>query len=153
MRLMAVLMIAGLFSAAGGVAVAQKRLHPSAHPNRPTQSERVVIRFRARETLDGVYRGEARHRPEQPGCDAPRSRAVTAPSKGRVVRLKLLPPSVDGEPDVRQWCVGGYRAKVFFKQTVRCRPSVQCGDSVEIALGSTTFAVVAEPDFAERGRR
>ena len=78
---------------------------------------------------------------------------MTAPSKGRVVRLRLLPPGVDGEPDVRQWCVGGYRAKAFFKQTVRCRPSVQCGDSVEIALGSTTFTVVAEPDFAERGRR
>jgi hypothetical protein len=59
--------------------------------------------------------------------------------------LKLLPPSVDGDPVVRQWCVGVYRAKVFFKQTVRCRPSVQCGDSVEIPLGSTTFTVVAEP--------
>ena len=146
MRLMPVVMIAGVLAAsAGGVAVAEKRLRPSAHPSRPSQSEQVVIRFRARETLDGVYRAEARRRPKALGCDVQRSRAVTARSKGRVVRLKLLPPSVAGDPEVRQWCVGVYRAKVFFKQTVRCRPSVQCGDSVETPLGSTTFTVVAEP--------
>ena len=145
MRLMPVLMIAGVFAATGGVAVAEKRLRPSAHPSRPSQSESVVIRFRARETLDGVYRAEARRRPKELGCDAQRSRAVTARRKGRVVRLKLLPPIVDGDSDVRQWCVGAYRAKVFFKRTVSCKPPVQCGDSVEIPLGSTTFTVVAEP--------
>jgi hypothetical protein len=145
MRPTPVLVIAGLLAATGGVAVAEKRVHPSAHPSRPTQSEDVLIRFRARETLDGVYHAEARRRPREPGCQARRSHVVTAPKKGRVVRLTLRPPSVDGQPNAHRWCIGTYRARVFFKQTVRCNPPVQCGDSVEIPLGRTTFTVIAEP--------
>ena len=142
MRPAPVLLIAASFAAACAVAGAEERVRPSAHPSRATQSERVVIRLRARETLDGVYYARARHRPRESGCDAQQSRVVPAPSKGRVVRLTLRPPSVDGQPE---WCVGTYGAKVFFKQTVKCGRPVQCGDSTAIPLGSTTFTVVAAP--------
>ena len=70
---------------------------------------------------------------------------MPAPSKGRVVRLTLRPPGVDGQPDARLWCAGTYRARVFLKQTVRCARPVHCGDSMAIPLGSTTFTVVAAP--------
>ena len=145
MRPTPVLVIAGLLAATGGVAVAEERVHPTAHPSRPTQSEDVVIRFRARETLDGVYHAKARRRPAQPGCRSRRSRVVIAPEKGRVVRLRLRPPRVEGETDERRWCLGTYRARVFFKQTVRCPPEIQCGDSVEVPIGRTTFTVIAGP--------
>ena len=92
-----------------------------------------------------MYHVEARHRPTAPGCNDQRSRVKTAPSKGRVIRLKLPPPPVEGDPDARRWCVGAYRAWVYFKRTVRCPPSVQCGDSVAKRVGATTFTVTAEP--------
>jgi len=145
MRPTPVLLIAAAFAAASAVASAHERVRPSAHPSHPSQSERVVIRFRARETLDGVYYAQVRHRPKEPGCDAQESRVVPAPSKGRFVRITLRPPRVDGQPDARQWCVGTYRVKVFFKQTLQCPPPIQCGDSVAVSLGSTTFTVVAGP--------
>ena len=66
MRAAPVLLIAASFAAAGGVAGAEERLRPSAHPGRVTQSERVVIRFRARETLDGVYYARARQSADSP---------------------------------------------------------------------------------------
>jgi hypothetical protein len=104
---------------------------PSVEPSTPTQSQRVVIRFRARESRDGTYRVEARTR--VPGCEPRRSRAVRAP-RGRVVRLSLG----------RGWCVGSYRATVYFKQTVRCKAPIQCGDSAEVPRGSVTFTVVPD---------
>ena len=131
-RVIALLMIAAMCVAAGGEALAEQRVHPTAQPARPAPTERVVIRFRTRETLDGVYVAEARRRPRQAGCGARRSRILRAPERGAVVRLSLRPPP---------WCTGTYRATVFFKQTVRCIPSVQCGGSVEVPLGSTTFTV------------
>lgn len=143
-RLSPVLIIAAVFGTASGIAVAEQRVQPSARPSRPTPSEEVVIRFRARQTLDGVYHAEARHRPGDPACDLRKSRTVIAPRKGRVVRLRLLPPRIDGDPDAREWCVGTYRAKVFFKQVVRCPPFLNCGDSAARSIGSTTFTVVAE---------
>jgi hypothetical protein len=123
----ALLAIAAALVPAGA---ADTRVHPSVEPSQPTQWQRVVIRFRARESVDGVYSVEARTR--EPGCEARRSRAVRAPRRGRVVRLTLS----------RGWCVGAYRATVFFKQTVRCHPSIQCGDSAEVRRGSVTFTVV-----------
>lgn len=92
-RVTPVLLIAAAFAAASAVATAHERVRPSAHPSHPSQSERVVIRFRARETLDGVYYAQVRHRPKEPGCDAQESRVVPAPSKGRVVRLTPSPES------------------------------------------------------------
>jgi hypothetical protein len=142
MRPAPVLVMAVLLAATGGVAVAEKRVDPSAHPQRVAPGEAVVIRFRARETLDGVYRAEARRRPGQAGCRSGESRRVPAPAKGRIVRLRVRPPTVDGE---RRWCTGTYRARVLFKQTVHCPPDIQCGDSVEIPIGRTTFTVVPEP--------
>jgi hypothetical protein len=123
---------------AGALAVTEKHVQPVALPARPAPAERVVIRFRTREALDGVYHAEAQPRPKQPGCDPVRGRGLIAPGKGRVVRLKLSPPRAG-------WCVGEYRATVFFKQTVRCAPPIQCGDSVEVAIGATTFTVVPPP--------
>ena len=143
-RVSAVLVVAGAFATATGTAVAEQRVQPSAHPSQPMPAQEVVIRFRTRETLDGRYYAEARRLTGEPGCDLRRSRFVTAPRKGRVVRLRLVPPRVDGESDARQWCLGTYRVKVFFKQTVRCEPPVQCGDSVARAIGSTRFTVVAD---------
>jgi len=139
-----VVLVVGVFAIAGGNALAEKRVQPHARPSQPTQSEEVKIRFRTRQTLDGAYHAQARHVPVESGCDAPRSRDVIAPRKGRVVRLSLLAPRVDDQPDVRRWCIGTYRVKVFFKQTVRCEPPLQCGDSVATAIGATTFAVVAD---------
>src|SRR5215203_512941 len=103
MRLTPVLMITGTLAAAGGVAAAEKRVEPTAHPSRPTQSERVVIRFRARETLDGVYRAEAQHRPREHGCDPQPSGPVRAPRNGRLVRLNLSPPRLEGDASAHQW--------------------------------------------------
>jgi hypothetical protein len=143
-RLCVVLVVAGACATAAGTAVAEKRVQPSAHPSRPTASQEVVIRFRTRETLDGRYYAEAQHLPGEAACDVRRSRSVTASREGRVVRLRVRPPRVDGESDARRWCIGTYRAKVFFKQTVRCEPPVQCGDSVARAIGSTRFTVVAD---------
>src|SRR5829696_9211033 len=99
------LIIAAAFASLGGNALAEKRVHPTANPTRPAQSEPVVIRFRALETLDGMYHAEARHRPKEPGCAAQRSRVVRAPDKGRVVRLRLRPPKDVGDPHERRWCV------------------------------------------------
>ena len=127
------LAIVGALASAAGVAVADTRVRPSVDPSTPTQSQRVVIRFRARESVDGVYSVQARTR--EPGCEPHRSRAVRAPRRGRVVRLTL--PS--------GWCVGAYRATVYFKQTVRCKPPIQCGDSAEVRRGSITFTVVPDP--------
>ena len=62
---------------------------------------------------------------------------MRAPRAGRVVRLRVAPP--------QRWCAGAYRATVSFKQTVRCPPTVNCGDSVEVAIGSTTFTPEADP--------
>ena len=116
-----------------------KRVHPTVLPSTPAPLERVVVRFRARETLDGTYRAEVEPWPEQ-SCAGRKSAAVRAPRRGRVVRLELLPSRIDG----RRWCVGAYRATVFFKQTVRCPPTVNCGDSAEVAVGSTKFTVAPE---------
>jgi hypothetical protein len=137
------LAIVGALGSASGVAVADTRVRPSVDPSEPTQVQRVVIRFRARESGDGVYRVQART--AQPGCAAQRSRAVSAPRRGRVVRLTLRPPQVDGDPNTRRWCVGTYRATVYFKQAVRCHPPIHCGDSVEVPRGSTTFTVLPTP--------
>ncbi|HEY6889750.1 MAG TPA: hypothetical protein VI300_18265 [Solirubrobacter sp.] len=113
-----------------GPSVAEKRVHPVAIPSRPAPSERVVIRFRTRESLDGVYHAEAKLR----GCDTARGRSLIAPAKGRVVRLVLAAPRAG-------WCTGEHRATVVFQQTVRCPPPIQCGDSAEVPIGSTTFTV------------
>jgi hypothetical protein len=111
-------------------AAAGDRVHPVAIPARPAPTQQVVLRFRTREASDGVYHAEARQR----GCDTARSRGLTAPREGRVVRLKLSPPPAG-------WCVGEHRATVYFKQTVHCPQPIQCGDSVEVPVGSTTFTV------------
>ncbi len=132
-------LIAGALAASS---TAEKRVHPVAQPTRPTPAQRVVLRFRTVETLDGVYHAETHHRPKQAGCNGPASRRLLAPPKGRVVRLKLAGPRGD---DGRRWCAGEYRATVYFKQTVRCDPPIQCGDSVEVAIGSTTFTVSHDP--------
>ena len=145
MRVVPLLMVLGLLAGPSGVASAEKRLRLSAHPGRAMQSQPVVIRFRTRETLDGVYLAQARPSAEARGCDARSSRAARARRSGRVVRLRLFPAAVEGDPAMPRWCVGVYRVKVLFKQTVRCIPRVQCGDSVARPLGSTTFTVVAEP--------
>ena len=142
---------AAALGATGGVAVASERVEPSAHPSHPARSDDVVIRFGTRETLDGAYHVEARHTRSEAGCQVQASRRVQAPRKGRVVRLRLRPPRVEGEPAARRWCDGAYRARVFFKQTVRCPPTIQCGDSVAVALGSTTFTVVARTRDRELG--
>jgi hypothetical protein len=113
-----------------GPSAAEKRVQPVAIPSRPAPSERVVIRFRARESLDGVYHAEAQLR----GCDTARGRGAIAPAKGRIVRLALPAPRAG-------WCTGEHRATVVFKQTVHCPPTIQCGDSVEVPIGSTTFTV------------
>ena len=139
-----VVLVVGVFAMASGNAIAEKRVQPHALPSQPTQSEEVKLRFRTRQTLDGTYHAQARHVPVESGCDARRSRDVIAPRKGRVVRLRLLAPRVVGQPDVGRWCIGTYRVKVFFKQTVSCEPPLQCGDSVARAIGATTFTVVAD---------
>ena len=73
-------------------------------------------------------------------------RAAWYPRRARAASYgSPRPPRVDGQPDARQWCVGTYRVKVFFKQTLQCPPPIQCGDSVAVSLGSTTFTVVAGP--------
>jgi hypothetical protein len=105
---------------------AYKRVQPTAVPAAPAPTERVVVRFRARETLDGTYRAETK---PPPACFAQRSPAVRAPRAGRIVRLKLLPAR----------CAGVHRVTVYFKQTVRCAPRLHCGDSAEIAVGTTSF--------------
>lgn len=142
---------AAALAATGGVAVASERVQPSAHPSHPARSDDVVIRFRTRETLDGAYHVEARHTRGQAGCQVQASRRVPAPRNGRMVRLRLRPPRVEGEPAARRWCDGAYRARVLFKQTVSCPPTIQCGDSVAVALGSTTFTVVASTRDRELG--
>jgi hypothetical protein len=127
-----VITLLAIVGALASTSVADARVRPSVEPSTPTQSQRVVIRFRARESLDGSYSVEARTR--VPGCEPRRSRTVRAPRRGRVVRL-TLPGG---------WCVGSYRATVYFKQTVRCKPPIQCGDSVEVPHGSVTFRVVPD---------
>ena len=117
-----------LLAAALIPSAAEKHVRPVALPAQPGPSQRVVLRFRTVQTLDGVYHAES----EQAGCDGPRSAGRAAPHKGRVVRLKLSPPK-------RGWCAGEYRATVFFKQAVHCPPTIECGDSVEVPIGSTTF--------------
>ena len=107
-----------------------ERVHPVAIPSRPAPAERVVLRFRTRGTSDGVYHAEARQR----GCDVARSRGRIVPRKGRVVRFRLSPPAAG-------WCVGEHRATVYFMQTVHCPPTIQCGGSAEVPVGSTTFTV------------
>jgi hypothetical protein len=132
-RLMLLALVLMLSTALASPASASyRRVHPTALPAAPAPTERVVVRFRARETLDGTYRAEVKD------CVARRSPALRAPRSGRVARLKLLPPR-DG------WCAGSHRATVYFKQTVRCAPGVNCGDSAEVAVGSTTFTPEADP--------
>ena len=133
---MTMLTIAGTLAASG-----EKRVQPTATPSTANPSEAVVIRFRTRETLDGVYSVETHGAVKIAGCPSVDSRRVRAPRKGRIVRLRLLPPRIDGE---RRWCAGDYRATVYFKQTVRCPPEIDCGDSVEVPIGSTTFTVKSD---------
>ncbi len=104
----------------------------TAEPSAPQPSEAVVIRFKTTRTLDGVYRAEAVQKP----CDVRGSRRVTAPAKGRDVRLRIRPPR-------EGWCAGTYKATVYFKQTVHCPPKISCGDSVERPVGSTRFTVAS----------
>jgi hypothetical protein len=136
MLLMTMLTIAGALAASG-----EKHVQPTATPSAPQPSAAVVIRFRTRETLDGVYSVEAHGAMKIPGCPSRESRRAPAPEKGRAVRLRLLPPTIDG---VRHWCAGEYRVTVYFKQTVRCPPRVTCGDSVEVPIGRTTFTVKSD---------
>ncbi len=125
--------VLALALAAPGVVSAsasEKRVDPVAIPSRPAPAQAIVLRFRTREALDGVYHAEARQR----GCDTARGRGRIVPRKGRVVRLKLSPPSAG-------WCAGEHKATVYCKQTVHCPQPIQCGDSAEVPIGSTTFTV------------
>jgi hypothetical protein len=133
MLLMTMLSIAGTLAASG-----EKRVQPTATPSAPKPSEAVVIRFRTRETLDGVYSVETHGGEKTATCPSVQSRRVKAPAKGRMVRLRLLPPRIAGS---RQWCGSDYRVTVYFKQTVRCPPGASCGDSAEVPIGRTTFKV------------
>lgn len=138
MSLVPVLTIAGLLAATPAVASGEIRVHPSANPSRPAPSEDVVIRFRTRDTLDGVYYVEAALRRSEPGCGGRVSPDRPAPSEGKVMRFRLRPPRATGE---RRWCAGSYRARVFFWATVHCPPKATCGGSVAFPIGSTTFTV------------
>jgi hypothetical protein len=106
----------------------------SASPSTPAPSEHVVIRYKTRETLDGAYHVEARHRLKDPACADRSSRRIRAGRADRVVRLAVRPPEAG-------WCAGTYKATVYFKQTVHCPPTINCGDSAERPIGSTTFTV------------
>jgi hypothetical protein len=136
MLLMTLLTIAGTLAASG-----EKRVQPTANPSAANPSEAVVIRFRTRETLDGVYSVEAHGAVKIANCPSVQSRRVKAPKKGHDVRLRVLPPRIDGE---RRWCAGDYRATVYFKQTVRCPRGASCGDSAEVPIGSTKFTVKSD---------
>ena len=141
-RLMLPILVLMLTAALASPASASsyKRVRPTVLPGTPAPTERIVVRFRARETLDGTYSAEVEPWPEN-GCAGSESPRVRAPRRGRVIRLKLAPSRIDE----RRWCSVRYRATVFFKQTVHCPPTVNCGDSAYIAIGSTTFTVTPEP--------
>ena len=125
MLFMTVISIAGALVASG-----EKRVTPTATPRFPDPSEAVVIRFKTKQTLDGVYRAEA----EYPGCRTRSSGTRNAPAKGRDVRLRIRAPR-DG------WCVGNYSATVYFKQHQHCPPTISCGGVAEHAIGSAKFTV------------
>jgi len=122
---MTVLAIAGALVTSG-----EKRVTPTATPRSPQRSEAVVIRFKAKQTLDGVYRAEA----EQKGCRTRGSGTRVAPARGRDVRLRIRAPR-DG------WCDGMYKATVYFKPNQHCPPTISCGGVAEQAIGSTRFTV------------
>ena len=72
----------------------EKRVRPSAEPSAPQPNEAVVIRFKTKQTLDGVYRAEA----EQKGCRTRGSGTRVAPAKGRDVRLRVRARVRGGAP-------------------------------------------------------
>ena len=125
MVFMTVISIAGALLTSG-----ESRVQPTAEPRAPKPQDAVVIRFRTKQTLDGVYRAEAK----QAGCRTRSSRTRVAPAKGRDVRLRIRAPRAG-------WCAGAYKATVYFKQNQHCPPAITCGGVAEHAIGSTRFTV------------
>jgi hypothetical protein len=127
MVFMTLISIAGALITGG-----EKRVQPTAEPRAPKPAEAVVIRFKTKQTLDGVYRAEAR----QAGCRTRGSRTRVAPAQGRDVRLRIRAPRGG-------WCAGMYKATVYFKQNQHCPPTISCGGVAEHAIGSTRFTVAS----------
>jgi hypothetical protein len=107
-------------------------VQPAVAPSAPLPGEAVVVRFEADRTRDGTYRAEAALK----GCASRSSDRRTAPAKGRVVRLRVRPPRAG-------WCAGTYKVTVYFKAAQHCPPSINCGGTADVAVGSTRFTVRA----------
>ncbi|WP_028063772.1 hypothetical protein [Solirubrobacter soli] len=105
-------------------------VHPTAAPSTPQPAEAVVIRFKADKTRDGTYRAEATLK----GCSTRSSGTRNAAAKGHDVRLRIRPPRSG-------WCAGTYKATVYFKQEQHCPPTISCGGTADVAIGSTRFTV------------